>query len=138
MKISASLSGYGISSAIYTDRDFSLYNVPCSHEYEQERISVLASLIEGKIDCVIATPDAAMQRTVPKMRLSAIRYKLSVGSTVDLKHLASYLFGFGYRRVTSVDGVGQYAVRGGIFDVYPPNTPAPVRIELFGDDTFED
>ena len=134
MKISASLSGYGISSAIYTDRDFSLYNVPCSHEYEQERISVLASLIEGKIDCVIATPDAAMQRTVPKMRLSAIRYKLSVGSAVDLKYLASYLFGFGYRRVTSVDGVGQYAVRGGIFDVYPPNTPAPVRIELFGDE----
>ena len=134
LKLSAALSGFGLEAAVYVDRDFSFHNVPSSHEYEQERIGVLASLIEGKLDCVIATPDAAMQCTIPKMRLSAIRRKLCIGDTVDLKFLSGFLVSFGYKRVTAVESVGQFAVRGGIFDVYSPNMESPVRIELFDDE----
>ncbi len=133
-KLNAALAGYGVVSAVYNYRDLSLHNVPSSHEYEQERIGVLASLIEGSLGCVIATPDAAMQRTVPKARLTAARRSLSVGDTVDLNTLAGYLVGSGYKRVTAVDGVGQFAVRGGIFDVFSPHSPDPVRMELFGDE----
>ncbi|MBQ1846713.1 MAG: transcription-repair coupling factor [Clostridia bacterium] len=135
VKVGAALSAYGLSAAVYNYRDFSYHNVPCSHEYEQERIGVLAMVLEGSVDCVIATPDAAMQCTVPKERLSAFCRKVQIGDVIDLNGLAEELVSFGYRRVTAIDGIGQFAVRGGIIDVFSPNAPNPVRIELYGDET---
>jgi transcription-repair coupling factor (superfamily II helicase) len=57
-----------------------------------------------------------------------------VGGTYDLDELVGKLLSLGYRRSTLVEGTGQFALRGGILDVYSPAAPSPVRLEFFGDE----
>ena len=73
MKTYAALSELGLKCLIYPERDFSFNNVACSHEYEQERIGVLVSVLDNTADCVIASPSAALQYTIPKEKLQ--KYK---------------------------------------------------------------
>ncbi len=134
MRCSTALTALGHTPRIYSFRDLVFYNITASHEYEHERLGVLTSILEGACDVVIATPDAAMQYTIPKERLlSAIR-TLSSGDRVELEEIRSFLSQSGYQSVDMVDGVGQYSVRGGILDIYPPGSEYPVRCEFFGDD----
>ena len=60
--------------------------------------------------------------------------ELSVGDEADVSELAEALVRLGYCRAETVEGVGQFAFRGGIFDVFPPSLSRPVRIEFFGDE----
>ncbi len=133
LKINTALTELGLSCLSYPERDFSLRNVSCSHEYEQERIGVLTAALDGAADCVIATPSAVLQYTVPPEYLSAHRRTYSQDDTLDIAEFSAYLTDCGYNRVTAVDGAGQFAVRGGIIDVFPPGVPDPFRMELFGD-----
>lgn len=133
MKISAALSELGLVCLTYPERDFSLMNVACSHEYEQERIGVLTAALDGTADCVIATSSAALQYTVPAAVLKEHKRTYTADDSLDTGEFSGYLTDCGYNRVTAVDGVGQFAVRGGIIDVFPPGAADPYRAELFGD-----
>ncbi len=133
MKMYAALTELGLKCLIYPERDFSFNNIACSHEYEQERIGVLTAVLDRTADCVIAAPSAALQYTMPVAVLKKYKRKYAVDDTADLTELSEFLVSCGYTRVTSVDGVGQFSVRGGIIDVYPPGSPEPYRAELFGD-----
>lgn len=133
MKIYAALSELGLRCLSYPERDFCFHNISGSHEYEQERIGVLASVLDNSVDCVIATPSAALQYTIPPARLSALKRRYGIDDTLDLEQFSALLVNCGYNRVTSVDGQGQFSVRGGIIDVFPPGAADPFRAELFGD-----
>lgn len=61
-------------------------------------------------------------------------FKLSLGDTVEAEELKRKLIQCGYEHVESVDAKGQFSVRGGIIDVYPPISEVPYRIEFFGDE----
>ena len=74
-----------------------------------------------------------LQITVPKERLTELCTRIDFNSTVDTEALGARLTDAGYTRVDLVEAVGQFAVRGGIIDVYPPGSE-PTRIELFGDE----
>ena len=134
MRTSSALTALGHTPSFFAFRDYVFYNITASHEYEHERLAVLTAILDSNTDIVITTPDAAMQYTIPKARLQAAIREIPLGSSLDLDVLKSFLLSSGYQPVDMVDGVGQYSVRGGIVDVFPPGLENPVRLELFGDE----
>ena len=141
------LNKQGLSTGFYMARDLTFYNITASHEYEHERLSVLSGIIDGRFDAVVTTPDAALGFTIPAERLKSSRYTVEYGKTlIDPQEFSEFLVSLGYVRVDLVDAPGQFASRGGIFDVFPSVAhytdiegkvffeSAPFRIELFGDE----
>ena len=105
-----------------------------SRAWEQNRLAALYALAKGKAPVCIATADALMARAMPKKQLSAAVRTLKVSGKLDLNELAGQLTAAGYFRCEQVEGVGQFAVRGGILDVFSPLMESPVRCELFDDE----
>ncbi len=146
VRVNAMLQRFGQRSAFFIGRDFTFYNITASHEYEHERLDVLFALLNGSLDAVVTTPDAALGYTIPPDRLADSVLRLNFNSIVDLNDLIRKLIAAGYSRADMVDGKGQFAVRGGIVDIYPPNGhytdengqrldgSMALRIELFGDE----
>jgi len=134
LRLDNAFNEIGVRSLSYPLRDLVFHNITASHEYEHERLGVLSSILSGKCDVVIATPDAALQYTVPPDILTASSRTLKSDGTYDLGELCEFLTRSGYVRVEMVDGVGQFSVRGGIVDIFPPRAKRPVRMELFGDE----
>ncbi len=115
-------------------RDLSLRRVEStSREYEQMRLGTLARMAAADFDCVVACVDAAVQYTLPPQVLLSRTLRLTAGAPLPVKDLAAALTAAGYERCEQIEGAGQFAVRGGIVDVYPADCPAPVRLELWGD-----
>lgn len=127
----AFLTGEGVDAVVYPTKDFVFWNISASHDTERERLSVLCRLQKGERITVVTTPYAALEYTVPPAVLAERTVCLAVGDTKEPDALADLLVRMGFARVDTVDGVGQFARRGGIFDVYPAGTPLPVRIEFF-------
>ncbi len=147
VRIKDTLRSFGYKSAFYVGRDLTFYNITASHEYEHERLKVLSRLLDGSLDAVITTPDAALSYTIPPERLISANMKIEYGKTViEPSEMANRLSNMGYARVELVEAPGQYALRGGIIDVYPTfatfkdidgeesRGAKPFRIELFGDE----
>lgn len=124
----------GLKAAVYPYRDFNYTNVSASHSYEHERLAFLDKVLGDKADIYIATPDAALQYTVPKKKLEERSLSLKTESELPLDELVNKLLMLGYSRADMVEGEGQFSVRGGICDVFPPKYERPVRIEYFGDE----
>ncbi|MBR2474567.1 MAG: transcription-repair coupling factor [Clostridia bacterium] len=124
----------GLTAAVYPYRDFNYSKVSASRSYEHERLLALDKAINGNADIFIATADAALQYTVPRARLSERSVTLSTGAELPLSTLTQRLVTLGYSRCDMVEGEGQFSVRGGICDIFPPRSEKPVRIEYFGDE----
>ena len=133
-RLFGTLSAFGLRAALYPERDPVLYNIVSSHELEHERIAVLTDLLEEKLDVVITTPSAALSFTIPEEILRGATKTLAVGDSIGMEALAAFLAESGYVRSELVDGKGQFSVRGGIIDIFPPHLGNPVRMELFGDE----
>ncbi|MHC1695926.1 MAG: DEAD/DEAH box helicase [Eubacteriales bacterium] len=120
---------------IYPVRDFVFNHMDsASREWEHERLSVLGALSSGTCGAVIATPDAALQLTMPVGRLSELTSRLSVGDEYAPDTLCTLLSSAGYVRAEAVEGTGQFTRRGGIVDVFCPLYESALRIEFFGDE----
>ncbi len=133
-RLSGFLEDYGVTSVFYPAKDFNFNNITASHDIEHERLSVLCSLLLTDAPLVVCTTaEAALQATVPEDVLDEHSEVLTQDSQIDLEELINKLSESGYARVDLVDGIGQFAVRGGVVDVFPP-ADYPVRIELFGDE----
>ena len=122
---------------VYPAKDLMLGQVDsASREYEYKRLGVLYGMCSGSAKIVCATPEAASQLTIPDDVLLSRSITINNDDTVNLQELAEKLISLGYSRCDQIEGVSQFSVRGAIFDVYPVNFPAPVRIELW-DDTVD-
>ncbi len=99
-----------------------------------ERITALAALGTGVPCIVIGTAEAVFQRTCLPEDLLAPALSLTVGQTIDLESLLRSLVQMGYEADTTVSRPGQFSRRGGILDIFPSTSEAPVRLELFGDE----
>ena len=128
------LREYEKNAYVFPARDFVFYHAGASHEFEHERLFVLLKTLKGACDYLIATPDALLQYTVPRKRLLDNTPVVSSGGRYDLERLVNALEKTGYRRTDLVEGVGQYALRGGILDVFSSFESEPVRIDFFGDE----
>jgi transcription-repair coupling factor (superfamily II helicase) len=81
---------------------------------------------------VLATANAVLQRVPPRAFIAASSMRLAPGNAVSMQELIERLEVSGYGRAGTVTDPGQYAVRGGILDLYPPGAQ-PVRLDFFGD-----
>lgn len=115
-------------------REFTFHDATTSHQWEHRRLQVLQQMLEGKFSFLISTVEGMMQRTLPREVLQKASLRLSVGARVELTQLTAQLVAMGYARCEQVEGPGQFALRGGILDVYSPGMDAPVRCELWGDE----
>ncbi len=102
-------------------------------ELRARRLDALESLLAGRARVVVAPVNAALQRLTPPDVLRGLVRALAVGDEITLDELTSHLLACGYHRANLVEDVGEFAVRGGIVDVFPPTRDTPVRLELFGD-----
>ena len=101
------------------------------------RMATLTRLSRGldpKTPCLLlTTAPALMQRVPPRRAVSAAGYAATVGNSVDVADLERYFAVNGYQRASTVSERGEFAVRGGVIDVFPPAAEEPVRLDLFGD-----
>ena len=104
-------------------------------EIVSERIATLARLTEApaRPRIVLTTVNALLQRVPPRGVFEGASFTLREGGSMALEHVTAFLEANGYGRANTVMEPGEYAVRGGIFDVYPAGEPEPIRIDLFGD-----
>ncbi|MBR3289955.1 MAG: DEAD/DEAH box helicase, partial [Clostridia bacterium] len=134
VRMSEDLTALGMRALFYPARELTLYDVTGgSREFEQQRLGVLAQVLRGDYDCVVACADAAVQFTLPPEALRAHTVTLTAGAPLPVADLADALTRAGYERFPQIEGPGQFAVRGGIIDLYPAACPAPIRLELWGD-----
>ena len=105
-----------------------------SREWEQRRLRILYDLSAGRIPVLVTTLEALQLRTIPKPTLYAASIRLTAGGSYDVGQLTEQLTAAGYTRASLVEGAGQFALRGGILDVFSPAHDQPVRAEFFGDE----
>ena len=96
-----------------------------------ERLSVLWQLKNGAADVLFAPVSTAMQRLAPPSFLMGRTFWLKTGQTLDLDRLRENLVEAGYAAVSNVVVAGEFAVRGGIVDLFPMGADLPYRIDLF-------
>jgi len=100
-----------------------------------ERIASLSRLLESAAGprVVITTVNAAVQRVPPQTVFLGSSLDVKAGATVKPEKLTAYLESRGYARADTVMEPGEYAVRGGIVDIFPSGEGDPVRLDFFGD-----
>ena len=134
-KLAADLNAFGTPTALCPAKDISFLSEQVrSREYEQARTGALANWILGDVKVLILPAESALQKTLPPQVLASRFIRLKSGDTVDLQELLGALVAAGYKRADEVEGKGQFAVRGGIVDFFPPDREHPLRMELWGDE----
>ncbi|MBS0383988.1 MAG: transcription-repair coupling factor, partial [Proteobacteria bacterium] len=83
---------------------------------------------------VITTASAVAQRAPPRARLAMGAFAATAGGEASMAQLEAYLVTNGYSRASTVRTAGEFAVRGGLIDVFPPGGPEPLRFDFFGDE----
>ena len=115
-------------------RDLTFHNVEgVSREYEQRRLAALWRAGRGAASVIVTTAEALMLRTLTPAALRESALELKLDEDYDVAALASSLVRLGYSRFEQVEGPGQFALRGGILDIFPAGSEEPVRAEFFGD-----
>ncbi len=119
---------------LFPEREFIFYDIDgLSNETTAERIGILSEIsADGGI--VIVTAAAAIKPVIPEKKLREFTFSLKEADILDENEFSQKLILAGYSRCETVEGAGQFAVRGGIIDVYPVNSDTPYRIDLFGDE----
>ncbi len=100
------------------------------------RMAVLTALAHGAIKgpfILLTTLNAAMQRVPARDALRDASFSARVGSRMDEGALRAYLARMGFAQAPTVTEPGDFAVRGGIIDIYPPGDSGPIRLDMFGD-----
>ncbi|MEN8907631.1 MAG: transcription-repair coupling factor [Clostridiales bacterium] len=105
-----------------------------SHEESHIRISVLDQMLKNNYSIVVTSVEAVLQSIESKDVFLEGKIKVEIGMEYQLDKLIKKLILIGYERVDSVEVKGQFAVRGGILDIFTINNLKPVRIEFFGDE----
>ena len=107
-----------------------------SADLQAARMATLAGLAQGAIRgpfVLLTTLDAAMQRVPPRDLVAGASFSARVGQRIDEAALRDFLVRMGFVQSPTVTEPGDYAVRGGIIDIFPPGESGPVRLDLFGD-----
>ena len=135
-RLARDLSSFaGFPVPMLTNRSFTFHNVASvSRQWQHGRLALMRKLQKGELPLVVASVEALLQRTMTPEVLESCQKELKIGDSCDLNELADLLTSAGYTRGEQVEGVGQFALRGGILDVFSPGMEQPVRVEFFGDE----
>jgi transcription-repair coupling factor (superfamily II helicase) len=122
----------GEQVALVRSRDEALGAIESPSE-RSARMTLLADLIDGAPRIVLAPIAAVRQHLMARTRFDKLRFALRPGDEPGWEYLQQRLFDLGYVRCDVVSAVGEYAVRGGIIDLFAATADTPARIEFFGD-----
>jgi transcription-repair coupling factor (superfamily II helicase) len=103
-------------------------------EIQEERATALWKIVSGSVSIVIAPLEATAMRLRSADHYAGLARTIRRGESLDADELVEHLNTVGYAAVDVVEMPGQYALRGGLLDAYPPEADRPLRIELFGDE----
>ena len=125
----------GETPQVLPGRELTFYDASAaSRRWEQKRLAARYDFACGRTRLLLAGWEAVSLRTMPSGLLRSAAITLRPGNPYSLDALAERLTAAGYSRCTMVEGVGQFAVRGGILDVFSPAQAQPIRMEFFGDE----
>lgn len=120
---------------LYPAKDFLFYQVDIrGKELLKQRMAVVQALLELEELTVVTSFDGFMDALLPKEEIKSRMISIENGMVIDFTLIQKRLAANGYEREEQVNGPGQFAVRGGILDIYPLTEELPVRIELWGDE----
>jgi len=109
--------------------------IPPSPDCVGERYRVLHALAQDTTPkLLVCSLQAALQKILPKKRLENLYLQVSVGQTLPFAQLPEHLTTMGYKRQSVAADKGEFAVRGGILDLYPVDSPDPYRLEFEEDE----
>ena len=103
-------------------------------DVQEQRAAALWKLATGAVSILIAPVEAAALRLFDRSYYSSLTVSVRRGEEVDVEVLTNHLASVGYTQMDLVEMPGQFTRRGGILDVYSPESDRPVRIEFFGDE----
>ena len=103
-------------------------------EIQEERATSLWKIVSGAVSIIIAPVEAAAMRLRTAEHYAGLARVVRRADSLDVDDLLQHLNTVGYTAVDVVEMPGQYALRGGLLDTYPPEADRPLRIELFGDE----
>ena len=135
-RLAAELGAFlGEEPPVLPSRELTLAGaIGVSRQWEQQRLRLLYALAQGRVPVLVASLDALLLRTIPRQTLFSASVTLRVGAEYSMPELIERLTRAGYSRASLVEGVGQFALRGGILDVFSPAHDQPIRAEFFGDE----
>jgi len=108
--------------------------IPWAAETIRERLTALGALTTAPQPIIITSARALMQKTLPLRQFRLGVQVLRQGQIISLEKTLARWVALGYEPVSVVEEPGTFSRRGGIVDVFPPASPLPVRIELFGEE----
>ena len=112
-----------------------LYDIDAlSHERTNQRLRVISKLASGEDLLIVTSIEAILNKLISMDVFKSYSQDIRLGEVIDLENLIKKLADGGYERVNMVEGIGQFSIRGGIIDFFPPHSSNPIRIELFDEE----
>ena len=126
---------FGDNVVHFPSREILLYDIEAkSYDDVFERIRALNRIISGQFSLIVTSVEAMAHKLIPSDLFISSIIEIKSGQRVNLTDLSQKLVSTGYERVDSVQGRGQFAIRGGIIDVFSIDSEMAVRVEFFDDE----
>jgi len=120
---------------LYPAKDLLFYQADLRGKYLiKQRMEVFQAILEKKSVTVVTSFDGFMDALLPLDAMKGRIRTLKLGEVVDFEQIKKDMVLLGYDREEQIEGPGQFAVRGGILDIYPLTEEVPIRVELWGDE----
>ncbi len=121
---------------LYPSKDIIFYNADVqSKSLTKQRLNILDALSENKEAAIIVlSVEALFDKLTPMEMFKKSILNVEVGDEISIRAVQEHLVSKGYEHSELVEGAGQFAVRGGIVDIFTPSYDYPVRIEFWGDE----
>lgn len=118
---------------LFPAKEYYFRNIESSSRFDENiRIDTLSHIRKDDYNAVILPAEALCSLTISPDDF--IETTLYSNDTINFEELKKVIVNYGYEFFSTVEGPGQYSVRGGIIDIYPPSEESPYRIEFFGDE----
>ncbi|MDE2397238.1 MAG: DEAD/DEAH box helicase, partial [Burkholderiales bacterium] len=125
----------GLQTAVFPDWETLPYDSFSPHQdLISERLATLWRVLQGEVQVVLLPATTALARLAPPSFMAGYTFHFKQKSKLDEARLKSQLTLAGYQHVSQVVSPGEYAVRGGLIDLFPMGSPVPYRVDLFGDE----
>ncbi|GAB4035609.1 MAG: hypothetical protein Fur0014_01520 [Rubrivivax sp.] len=125
----------GLRISVFPDWETLPYDTFSPHQdLISERLATLWAVLQGEVDVVLLPASTALVRLAPPGFLAGTTFHFKQKTRLDEARLKAQLVMAGYQHVSQVVSPGEYAVRGGLIDLFPMGSPVPYRVDLFGDE----
>ncbi|MFA9397932.1 MAG: transcription-repair coupling factor [Clostridiaceae bacterium] len=118
----------------FPSKEYVFYNIDAiSGDLRWQRLKVIREILKGNRKIIVTSIENIASSYIPKEYYLEYTFKISLGDEINLKDIRKKLIESGYERLDTVVQMGQFSIRGGILDIFPPTSVIPFRIEFFGE-----